>query len=237
MPRRIQAGSSGVVFHVINRAVRGATLFEAPSDYEAFQQILSDAQNRTGLRLLAFCLMPNHWHLVVWPTDDVQLAKCMHWLTLTHAARWTSFHEIRGTGAVYQSRYKSIPVETESCFLSVCRYVERNPLRAGLVTRAEQWKWSSLWQRCNSCEAISLDEWPIPRTGDWIERVNEPQTGPELEAIRKAVQTGRPLGANLWREQTCKSFGLSSRSRGRPEKMKAPDTGAMEHLFDTEPEK
>lgn len=234
MPRRIQAGSSGVVFHVLNRAVRGTRLFETPADYEAFGRILSEAIGRTNLRLLAYCLMPNHWHLIVWPTDDLQISKFMHWLTLTHATRWTACHAIRGTGAVYQSRYKAIPVETETHFLTVCRYVERNALRAGLVTRAEQWQWSSLWQRGNSCYAVPLHEWPVLRTGDWVERVNEPQTGRELEAIRKAVQRNEPLGTDEWRSQAAVAFGLTLNSRGRPRVLNPDEKKKTGSLFGDE---
>lgn len=165
--------------------------------------------------------MPNHWHLIVWPTEDQQLSKCMHWLTLTHAARWGTAKHLRGTGAVYQDRFKAIPVQTETYFLTVCRYVERNALRAGLVPRAEEWRWSSLWQRCNSHYAVPLHEWPILRSADWVDFVNRPQTDDEVEAVRKAVRTGQPLGINDWPRQTAVRLGLEEtlNPRGRPRKV------------------
>lgn len=218
MPRRSRDGSANVIFHVLNRAVRGTRLFETPEDYLAFERILSEAVTRAGLRLLAYCVMPNHWHLVVWPNDDQQLSKSMHWLTLTHAARWGTAKHVRGTGAVYQDRFKAIPVQSDRHFLTLCRYVERNALRAGLVDRAESWQPSSLWQRCSSFYAIPLHEWPILRPADWVSLVNEPQTVAETEAIRKAVQKGRPLGNEDWQREIAGRLGLNStlHPRGRP---------------------
>lgn len=229
MPRRIQAGTANVVFHVMNRAVRGTRLFESSGDYLAFERILSEAVTRHSLRLLAYCVMPNHWHLIVWPTEDAQLSKCLHWLTLTHAARWGTAKHLRGTGAVYQARFKAIPVQTETYFLTVCRYVERNALRAGLVARAEDWRWSSLWQRCNSFYAVPLHEWPILRSADWVDLVNHPQTDAEGEAIRKAVQKGHPLGANDWQRQMAARLGLEDvlNPRGRPRKQSRTPSGTL----------
>ena len=220
MPRRSRACSANVIFHVLNRAVRGTRLFDSPEDYLAFERILSEAMTRDGLRLLSYCVMPNHWHLVVWPSGDRQLSKCMHWLTLTHAARWGAAKHLRGTGAVYQDRFKAIPVQSDRHFLTVCRYVERNALRAGLVVRAEAWQPSSLWQRCSSFYAIPLHEWPILRPPDWVNLVNQPQTEAELEAIRKAVQKGRPLGNEDWQNEIAAQLGLGStlHPRGRPRK-------------------
>lgn len=225
MPKRSHAGAANLVFHVLNRAVRGTRLFETPQDYAAFERILSEAVTRFGLRLLAYCVMPNHWHLIVWPQEDEQLSKCMHWLTLTHATRWILARNLRGTGAVYQDRFKAIPVQTEPYFLTVCRYVERNALRAGLVTRAEDWRPSSLWQRCNSCDAVPLHEWPILRSEDWVSIVNQPQTSGEIETVRKAVQRGQPLGSSDWQRQTARLLGIEQtlKERGRPRK----ETGSL----------
>ena len=96
------------------------------------------------MRLLAYCVMPNHWHLVVWPHQDGALSRFMNWLTLTHTQRWHQHRHSVGEGHVYQGQFKSFPVETNEYFLVVCRYVERNAVRAGLVERAEQWRWSSV---------------------------------------------------------------------------------------------
>ena len=147
MAGRLRVDVGDVVYHVLNRRVGRMTLFEKDEDYAAFEQVLSEAHPRSPMRLLAYCLMPNHWHLVLWPRHDGELSRYMQWLTTTHMRRWHAHHGTRGTGALYQGRYKSFPVQEDGHFLVVCRYVERNALRAGLVERAEQWAWSSLWRR------------------------------------------------------------------------------------------
>ncbi|MCX7423960.1 MAG: transposase, partial [Planctomycetia bacterium] len=136
-----------MVFHVLNRANARATIFEKPEDYAAFERVLQEALDRVEMRVLAYCLMPNHWHLVLWPRLDGDLSKFMGWLTLTHTQRWHAHHRTVGTGHLYQGRYKSFPVQDDEHFLTVCRYVERNGLRANLAPRAEEWRWSSLWHR------------------------------------------------------------------------------------------
>ena len=143
--------------------------------------------------------MPNHWHLVLWAIGN-EVPAFMHWLTLTHAMRWHAAHGTAGTGHVYQSRYRAIPVQAETHLYSLLRYVERNALRAHLVEQAEQWRWSSLWRRCNSCEDGIVSEWPIPHPKNWIELVNSPQTEAELKAIQEAVHKNRPLGEPGWTE-------------------------------------
>src|SRR5204863_9755436 len=98
-------------------------------------------------------------------------------------------------------------------FLWVCRYVERNALRANLVGRAEEWRWSSLWQRQNGSDGPHLSSWPVAAPADWIDHVNTPQTDAELDAFRRAVNLGQPFGST----PRVETFG-KSRSRGRPRK-------------------
>ena len=138
MGRPLRATPGDTVYHVLNRANARMTLFEHDGDYLAFQRVLAQACDRVGMRLLAYCVMPNHWHLVVWPRGDGDLSRFMNWLTLTHTQRWHRHRNSVGNGHVYQGRFKSFPIETSEYLLTVCRYVERNPVRAGFVTRAEQ---------------------------------------------------------------------------------------------------
>lgn len=144
MPRRRRIAPAGFVYHVMNRAAGRLILVDSSSDYMAFEQLLADAQDRSHMRILAYCLMRTHWHLLLWPHTDRGLSAFMHWLTTAHATRWALAHDAVGKGAVYQSRFKSIPVQTDSHLTTVWRYIERNPLRANLVDRAELWPWSSL---------------------------------------------------------------------------------------------
>jgi len=131
MPRRPRATTGGTVYHVLNRAVGRATLFRKSLDYAAFEKVLRQARARVPMRVLAFCLMPNHWHLVVWPHADRDLSEFCRWLTVTHTQRWHAHHHTAGTGPLYQGRFKSFPIEEDEHYLTVCRYVERNALRAG----------------------------------------------------------------------------------------------------------
>jgi putative transposase len=143
MGRPQRAADGGLVYHVLNRANGRRTIFAKDEDYEAFEQALQQAVERTGTRLLAYCVMPNHWHLVVWPRDDGELSRFVGWLTLTHTQRWHAHRGTTGSGHLYQGRFKSFPVQDDEHFLVVCRYVERNPLRAKLVKDASAWRWGS----------------------------------------------------------------------------------------------
>src|SRR5262245_49901658 len=122
----------------------------------------------------------------------------MRWLTVTHTQRWHLAHQTAGTGPLYQGRFKSFPVDTDDHFYSVVRYVERNPLRANLVSRAEAWRWSSLWQITQSQCDVELSEWPVPRPSNWTELVNRPETEAELSALRASAQSGAPFGSLEW---------------------------------------
>ena len=143
MGRPQRAAEGGYVYHVLNRANARMTIFDNDGDYEAFAQVLAEAVERTETRLLAYCLMPNHWHLLVWPRKVGELSRFVGWLTLTHTQRWHAHRRSAGSGHVYQGRYKSFPIEADEHFYTVARYVERNAVRAKLVRRAEAWKGSS----------------------------------------------------------------------------------------------
>jgi len=222
MPRRLRGATGGYVYHAINRAVGRGTLFDKAGDYEAFEKVLRQAVDFVPMRLLAYCLMPNHWHLVLWPRRDQDLSEYMRWLTVTHTQRWHAHYHTAGTGPIYQGRFKSFPIQEDEHFLSVCRYVERNALRAGLVKKAENWRWSSLGKRRLGDERILplLHPWPIRMPRDWFERVNRTQTEAELETVRRCVVRDGPFGNTAWQERTARRLGLeyTLRPRGRPKK-------------------
>ena len=142
------------------------------------------------MRLVSNVLMPNHWHLVVWPSSNGQLSQWAQWLTVTHVRRWHSHHHTEGTGPVYQGRFKSFPIQENDHYFTVCRYAERNPLRANLVTRAEDWRWSSLWHRHQGKQVPWLTDGPLPHSPNWTGCVNEVQTEAERAALRRAVIRG-----------------------------------------------
>lgn len=221
MGRPLRTAAGNVVYHVVNRANARQPIFETPADFLAFERVLVEGNARVGMRVVAYCIMPNHWHLVLWPRQDGDLSRFVGWITLTHTQRWHAHRRSAGFGHLYQGRFKSFPVQENEHFLIVCRYVERNPLRAGLVTRAEQWRWSSLWQRTHATYPIGwLAPWPVQRPQDWLEWVNEPQTQAELESLRCSVQRGRPYGAGMWLEDAVRKHGLGRTltPRGRPKR-------------------
>jgi len=215
MPRRPRNNSGGYAFHVLNRRAGKQKLFLTEADYEAFQKVLGEAVERVSMHLMAFCLMPNHWHLVLWPQKDNDLSSFMRWLTTTHAQRWHQAHGTSGTGALYQGRFKSFPVQEDEHLLKVCRYVERNALRANLVSRAEAWRWSSLWQWRNERVDVPLSLWPTPRGSGWIDYVNQVETEAELNSLRHAVAHGRPFGDLAWQREAARSLGIALASSRR----------------------
>lgn len=201
----------GVVFHVLNRAVQKRQLFEVESDYRAFLRCVWEAHASVRVSILAFCVMPNHFHFVLAGNEEGQLSRFMARLTATHSKRWHQHRRSAGTGAVYQGRFKAFPVQTETYFYNVCRYVEGNALRAGLVGRAEQWPWSSLGQQKNAYE-VPIAVWPLARPADWVELVNV-QHRTDVSRVRSCVVSGRPLGDLSWVARTEDQMGLT-RKRG-----------------------
>jgi putative transposase len=222
MPRRLRVATGGLVYHVLNRAVGRATLFRKQGDYAAFEKVLRQANEFRPMRLLAFCLMPNHWHLLLWPSQDGDLSEYLRWLTVTHTQRWHAHHHTSGTGPLYQGRFKSFPVEDDDHLLTVWRYVERNALRANLVKAAEEWRWSSLWHRHQQTGVPWLCDGPLPLPERWREHVNRAESEAELEAVRRSVIRGAPFGDEAWQRRTAKRLGLEStlRPRGRQFKNK-----------------
>lgn len=226
MPRRPRVAMGGVAYHVLNRGVGRMKLFDDEADYAAFERVLAEAVERVpGARLLGYCVMPNHWHLAVWPRGDDDLSEFMRWLTVTHTQRWHAHRHTAGTGPIYQGRFKSFPVERDEHLATVLRYAERNAKRAGLVERAEDWRWGSLWRwvnrrlaAANGPELPALSDWPIDRPRGWCELVNDALSEAELEAVRRSVKRGAPYGGDAWVRRTAERLGLESslRPRGRP---------------------
>jgi len=189
MPRAPRIDIGGVIYHVLNRAVAARRLFEAAGDYQSFERVLAEAQAHTPVRLFSYCVMPTHWHLVLAPETDGGLSAFMAWLTMTHTQRWHTHHKSVGTGHLYQGRFKSFPIQADGHFLTVCRYVERNPLRAALVRRAEDWQWGSLWRRAQEDVPAQEGVWsPIRKAPDPFDLAGSPvlkPTGP-MAATRPA---------------------------------------------------
>ena len=217
MPRTARACAGGYSYHVLNRGNARATVFHKPDDYDAFLDMMAEASLRIPMRILAYCLMPNHFHLALWPHEDGGLSRWMHWLMTTHVRRYLRHY--RSTGHVWQGRFKAFPTQEDEHLLTVLRYIERNPLRAGLAERAEAWPWSSLrWLAAPERCPVRLEPGTVSRGSLWIEGVNAPTADVELEALRESIRRDRPYGADGWVRETARSLGLESslRPRGRP---------------------
>jgi putative transposase len=221
MPRPPRQISANEYYHVLNRANRKAQVFHEPADYSAFLRLISKAQEKIEVPLLAACLMPNHVHLVMRPAGDKDIPRWMQWLFTTHARHYHAKHET--TGHVWQGRYKHVPVQSDHHLLTLMRYVERNALRAKLVARAEDWNWGSLNWRMRESLMIALTEPPLPLPTGWSEWVNTPQTAAELEAIRTSVNRQRPFGDPEWVSETARRerLGQSLMAVGRPRKIRS----------------
>jgi len=220
MPRRPRFCPAGICYHVLNRGVARLALFEHSGDYEAFTEVIAEALQRERLPILAYSLLPNHWHFVVRPFADHQVSSFFRWLSHTHTMRWHASHHTTGTGHLYQGRFKAFPIEEETHLTAVIRYVDRNPVRANLCERAEQWRYGSAWHRASSTpfSRTALSPWPIPIPSGWLDYVNHPQTESELDAIRKSVVRGSPFGGDAWISQVAVrlNIGHTLRPRGRP---------------------
>ena len=223
MPRTARAAVGGLVYHVLNRGNGRMGVFRKPGDYQAFVDLVVLGKERARVEVFGFCLMPNHWHLVLRPRRDGDLAAYLSWVTNTHVKRYRA-HYRRTSGHLYQGRYKSFPVQEDAYFLTLLRYVEANPVRARpkLAARAQDWRWSSLG--CDAPTAAGLlSPWPLERPGGWTRLVNEPLPDPQRQRVRSSLERQRPLGDEQWTRATARRLGLefTLNPRGRPPKRPA----------------
>ena len=220
---RIDIGDN--IYHVINRANARVKIFDNDSDYKDFEKILEEAVKKFDMRLLAYCIMPNHWHLVIYPRNDGDISLFMGWLTNTHTRRWHTKKNTIGHGHLYQGRYKSFICQTNNYFLALVRYVERNAKRAKLINKAEDWKYSSAWRReyGNKEQKKILSSWPISIPDNYLEYLNETQDEEEVNIIRKSIIKNIPLGSDSWISKIVKKFGIeqSLKEVGDPKRMVA----------------
>ena len=219
-PKRIAKGK--IVYHVLNRANGRLRIFKKRRDFEAFEEIIAEGAERFAMRVCGYCIMSNHWHLVLWPREDGDLSEFMKWITVTHTGRWHASHGTVGIGHVYQGRFKSFPVQSNSYYLTLMRYVESNALRAGAVERSGDWPWSSLAIRMGDDKPIVLSKGPMDLPAGWPKLVDKAVNIPrkDCELIENCIKRGRPMGHDDWIVKTAAMLGLEStlRPRGRPRK-------------------
>src|SRR3989338_7257709 len=202
MPRIYRVDVGGEVYHVLNRANARVQIFDTDADYQQFEAILEVAIETYNVPLLAYCIMPNHWHLILHPQTDGEMQKFVGWLSNTHTRRWHVAKETIGQGHLYQGRYKSFLCQEDGHFLTLVRYVERNAKKAGLVRRAEDWRWSSAWHReyDDQEQKNLLSQWPIEIPGGYTGWLNKPQTQEEEDALERSIARGSPFGVEHWVE-------------------------------------
>lgn len=219
MPRPVRGLVDGYVYHVLNRGNAKQTVFHKEFDYRVFIGLIGDFKERfPGVKLLAYCLMPNHFHFVLRPEQGGDLSKFMQQLVTTHVLR---YHKHYGTsGHLWQGRFKSFVIQDDDHLLTVLRYVEGNPVRARLADSAEKWPWSSHRERVQGARVL-VDESPIELPADWRAYVDEPLTPKELETLRESVVRQSPFGERIWCLQAARELGFEStlRPRGRPRKV------------------
>lgn len=205
MPRTARAIVAGHWYHVLNRGNNRADRFHNPNDYGEFLWLLAEACDHAPVDLVGACLMPNHVHFVARPREDDGLARWTRHLFTVHSR---SYHRKYGTtGRVWQGRYKAFAIQCDAHFFTVLRYVERNALRANLVSRAEDWRWGSLSWRLRGAP-VSLADPPIDLPRDWADIVNTPHTEEELAALRNCVNRQCPFGTREWVTRTAADFGI-----------------------------
>jgi putative transposase len=220
MPRVARVDVGDEVYHIINRANGRLQIFNTDEDYTLFEQLLLETKEVTDMRILAHELMPNHWHLVLYPRNDGDLQAFMHKLSNAHTRKVHAQTNTNGSGHLYQGRYKSFLVDSDEYLLSVIKYVERNAVRAKLVSCCEEWRWGSAWRRVHGTvgQKRLLDELPIDLPDDYVKWVNTADKEEDLRNIRNSVNKSVPYGRDAWVDTMVTKHCLEStrRSPGRP---------------------
>lgn len=222
MPRMNRLAVGDTIYHVLNRANGRVQIFHTDADYHHFESLLLEGVALVGMRILAYCIMPNHWHLILHPHNDGDMSEFMRWVTTTHVRQRRTQTKSVGDGHLYQGTYKSFPIETNHHLHTVIRYVEQNPLRAKSVTRSEDWQWSSLYrrQRNNKEDQKLLASLPIDLPVNYFESVNIIISKDDVEQVRHSIVKGTPYGGTNWIGEMVEKYNLGStlRSPGRPKR-------------------
>lgn len=227
MPRPLRPIDDGLIYHVINRGNNRQDVFHQPADFEAFLHALADLKERKPFELYGYCLMSNHFHLLLRPSGAASVSRIVQSLLVSHTARY--HRHFRSGGHVWQGRFKSPVIQHDEHLLTVLRYIEANPLRARLVRSAENYPWSSyrahglgeanaLVDRLLTYEELS--PYPKVRQRRWAEKIHRPLEEATLARLRRSTETGLPYGEEKWVNRLAKKLALdlTIRPRGRPRK-------------------
>jgi putative transposase len=226
LPRTID---EGLVYHALNRGNNRADVFADDADRLTFLESLARTQDRYPFRLFGYCLMTNHFHLLLRPEPGQSISRILQSLTIAHT--WRYHKRRRTSGHVWQGRFKSPVIQDDSHLLVVLRYIEANPLRARMVADPADYRWSSFLHHGTGQDDPLLSPFPeweelgrteAERRQRWRAKVRADQKESELVAVRQALRSGRPFGDSEWTERMAKrlNIDLNPRPRGRPRKAK-----------------
>lgn len=218
MPRIARGLADNHIYHILNRGNNKQQIFFKQQDYEAFAVLIKEAKKLYPVKLFAYCLMPNHFHLIAMPEMAENLSKWMQWLMTSHVRRYNKHHN--AVGHVWQGRFKSFIIQDNEYLINAMRYVEANPVRAGLVDTANDWPWSSHKETIGKIKPYLADKTPITLPSDWNKYVNRDMPDKDLEGLRNSIKRQSPYGTSEWQSLISTRLGLGStlRSRGRPRK-------------------
>ncbi|QQR65357.1 transposase [Candidatus Kaiserbacteria bacterium] len=222
MPRCARVDVGGEVYHVLNRANGRLKMFETDADYLLFEEILNEVKELIDMRILAYTLMPNHWHIALYPRNDGDLGTFMHRLTNAHTRKVHAKTNTNGSGHLYQGRYKSFLVESDNYLLTLIKYIERNPVRSNIVQYPSEWRWGSAWRRGKGTlnQQALLAPLPVPFPTNYHTWINELDAEVDLIDIRNAITRGVPYGGESWVDKMIDIHELHStvQAIGRPRK-------------------
>ena len=226
MPRPLRPIEEGLIYHVMSRGNNRQPVFLKSGDFEAFLETLTELKQRRPYALYGYCLLNNHFHLLIRPLR-ASISRIMQSLLVSHTQRYHKHY--RSGGHVWQGRFKSPVIQDDEHLLTVLRYIEANPLRAAIVERAEDYPWSSypahglgaaneLIDRLAPYEELS--PYSAVRQRNWAKAVHQPIEEKLLASIRRSSDSGLPFGDRQWVRRLSEKLNLdlTIRPRGRPRK-------------------
>jgi putative transposase len=227
MGRQPRASVEDLVYHAYNRGNNGDKVFSDASDREAFRDALGRTNERYPFELFGYCLMPDHFHLLLKPAPGQSISRIVQSLTVAQGAQ---YHRHHGTsGHVWQGRFKSHVIQEDAHLLAVMRYIEANPVRAGRANDLAACRWSSYQHHGMGEDDACLS--PLPgweelgrteseRRRRWRDKVTAAQKPAELEAVRASLRRGLPFGDPDWLTTVASRLNINPNPRppGRPRK-------------------
>jgi putative transposase len=220
MARQPRLDIADQIFHVINRSNARWNIFKTNQDFQGVLKSLVETLELIPIDIFAFCIMSNHWHFIAKPKAGGDMGRFFGKFTQKATQRWHIKHGTVGSGHLFQGRFKSFLVEKDEYFLQLAKYVEANALRAGMVKKAEEWPWSSLYLRLNNPALAKriFASWPIDMPKNYLSLLNQPLPKVQLDSIRASIEKSKPFGSEGWVSKQVNKYdlGYTLRQAGRP---------------------